>query len=295
MKRSSPTVEDGTDDQLIEDICQITKIALGERAVLCQVSGSELPDGTPVTVYAYRPAGQPTYDIGYIIRKHADTDIPTYFTLGVRELIVDGHIGRCVDPGADTSWPVLLDPEIRAVSTMDTTTCRIAPDPTTDNSSSSRNAPNDETDSVSWVYGDELLKRASTYESSTDAEPESESHSDAEAEAESTSKPNSQSQSRSRSRSDTDPNPNSDTDTDTNAESAPNHQTTRGTRQTTETAASSGTATQNGASPAPEPQNETTNPPLTPKTSPAGAPTDPDQSIHTIDRIATPTNGGERE
>jgi len=296
MQDSTPKVEDSIDDSLIEDISKIQQIALGERAVLCQVSGSKLPDGTPVTVYAYRPAGQPTYDIGYILRKHADTEIPTYFTLGVRELIVDGHIGRCVDPVSDTSWPVLLDPKIRAVSPMDTTTCRIAPDPTTTDSSSSKNTSTDEMDSVSWVYGDELLKRTSTYESGTDAEAESNTEAEPEAEAESTSRPDSQSQSRSR--SDTDPNPDSDSNTGPNAESASTPQDTRGTSQTNETAESAGTATHDdGASLALEPASGTVRPPLTPETTPAGAPTAHKQPIdpNIPHGIATPTNGGDGE
>ncbi|MFD1641780.1 hypothetical protein [Halohasta litorea] len=155
MEESTSKVEDSTDGQLIEDICQIKWIALGEGAVVCQVCGSSLSDGSAVTVFVYRPAGQPTFEVGHVICGENDHDLPTYFTLGVRELIVDGHIGRCVDVASDASWPILLEPSVRAVSLMSSTSGRIAPESSTDSSGE-----------VSWVYGDALLDRA------TDVEPD---------------------------------------------------------------------------------------------------------------------------
>lgn len=143
---------EGTAKQLIEDINQLNKVALGEGAVACQVCGSKLPDGSAVTVFAYRPAGQPTFEVGHVLCGN-EHKLPTYFTLGVRELIVDGHIGRCVDPTTQSSWPILLEPLVRAVSTMESTTGQIAPSSSTDSSSE-----------VSWVYGDALLKRATEHD-----------------------------------------------------------------------------------------------------------------------------------
>ena len=164
MKESTPTKQEGIGNQLIEDISKIQQIALGEGAAACQVCGTELPDGAPVTVFAYRPAGRPTYEIAYISCGGNEHDLPTYFTLGVCDLLVDGHVGRCVDPATDSSWPVLLNPSVRAVSPMDSTTARIAPtelpsNPPTESPTDSPTAPT--TDEVAWVYGDALLKRAS--------------------------------------------------------------------------------------------------------------------------------------
>ena len=155
---------EGTDKRLIEDINQLKNVALGEGAAACQVCDSELSGGAPVTVFAYRPAGRPTYELAYVSCGESEHDLPTYFTLGVRDLLVDGRIGRCVDPTTDSSWPVLLNPSVRAVSPMDSTTARIAPtelptSPLTESSTDSPTAPT--TDEVSWVYGDALLKRAS--------------------------------------------------------------------------------------------------------------------------------------
>jgi len=113
----------------------------------------------------------------------SEHDLLTYFTLGVRDLLVDGHVGRCSDPRTDSSWPVLLDPAIRAVSPADSTTARIAPvsapnpgpDRQSPNAPAASDTPNasadDSTskltvtstgaasDEVSWVYGDALLER----------------------------------------------------------------------------------------------------------------------------------------
>ncbi len=164
MEQKKSNEHQGTANQLIEDINQLNKAALGEGAAACQVCGTKLPDGAPVTVFAYRPAGRPTYNLAYISCGENEHDLPTYFTLGVRDLLVDGHVGRCVDSTTDSSWPVLLNPSVRAVSPMDSTTARIAPtelptNPPTESSTDSPTAPT--TDEVSWVYGDALLKRAS--------------------------------------------------------------------------------------------------------------------------------------
>jgi len=164
MNESTSTRQESIGNQLIEDISKIQQIALGEGAAACQVCGTELPDGAPVTVFAYRPAGRPTYELAYVSCGENEHYLPTYFTLGVRDLLVDGHIGRCVDPTIDSSWPVLLNPSVRAVSPMDSTTARIAPtelptSPQTESSIDPSTTPT--TDEVSWVYGDALLKRAS--------------------------------------------------------------------------------------------------------------------------------------
>ena len=155
---------EGTDKRLIEDINQLKNVALGEGAAACQVCDSELSGGAPVTVFAYRPAGRPTYELAYVSCGENEHDLPTYFTLGVRDLLVDGYIGRCVDPTIDSSWPVLLNPSVRAVSPMDSTTARIAPTelPTSPQTESSIDPSTTPTaDEVSWVYGDALLERAS--------------------------------------------------------------------------------------------------------------------------------------
>ena len=126
MKKSTSTVEDSTDEQLIEDISKIQHIALGEGAVVCQVCGAVLSGGSRVSVFVYRRADEPAFEFGHVICGDNEHELRTHFTLGVRELVVDGRVGRCVDQALQLSWPVLLDPVVRVVSRMGSRTGRIA-------------------------------------------------------------------------------------------------------------------------------------------------------------------------
>jgi hypothetical protein len=45
----------------------------------------------------------------------------------VRELVVEGRVGRCTDKATQSSWPVLLAPQPRAVSSADTTAVQPLP------------------------------------------------------------------------------------------------------------------------------------------------------------------------
>ena len=150
MKESKPTKEESIGNHLIEDISQIQQIALGEGAVACQVCGTPLSGGSPVSVYVYRPAGESTFEIGHVVCGDDGHDLTTHFTLGVRELLVDGRVGLCSDVATGACWPVLLDPSVRVVSTMESRAGRIVPETSTDD--------------VPWVYGDALLDRTAEHE-----------------------------------------------------------------------------------------------------------------------------------
>ena len=96
MERSTPRTQEGIGKQLIKEISQIKQVALGEGAVVCQVCGSELREGTRVVVYAFRPAGESTFEIGQV-KCADDRYVPTEcFTLGVREIVVEGRVGCAV-------------------------------------------------------------------------------------------------------------------------------------------------------------------------------------------------------
>jgi hypothetical protein len=72
-------------------------------------------------VYAFRPAGASHWRVGH---SKCDDDRPHQtknFTLGVRELIVDGRVGCVSDQATQSHWPVLLAPRVRAVSPASTT------------------------------------------------------------------------------------------------------------------------------------------------------------------------------
>jgi len=159
MKNSEDKGQESTEETLIEDICQLKRIALGEGAVACQVCGTPLSGGSPVSVYAYRPAGESTFEIGHLICGDDGHDLTTHFTLGVRELLIEGRVGLCSDVATGACWPVLLDPSVRVVSTMESREGRIVPETPTDD--------------VPWVYGDALLERATDDETASGSDSES--------------------------------------------------------------------------------------------------------------------------
>ncbi|WP_019991983.1 hypothetical protein [Natronorubrum tibetense] len=127
MKESKTQAQEGSDKNLIEDIHQINNISLGEGAAVCEVCGEKLREGAPIVVFAFRPAEQPAFKIGHVKCIDCRHEPSEFFTLGVRELVLDGRIGTCSDPVTQSSWPVLLAPQPRAVSPPDATTVHPLP------------------------------------------------------------------------------------------------------------------------------------------------------------------------
>ncbi|AXR79900.1 hypothetical protein AArcMg_4075 (plasmid) [Natrarchaeobaculum sulfurireducens] len=122
MNRLDPEQHESIANKLIEDINHINIFALGEGAANCQICGAKLREGDPITAYAFRAADTPTFRIGFVTCQN-HTPI-RHFTLGVRELLVDGRIGTCYDVATQSSWPVLLAPAPRVVSPAHTTVGR---------------------------------------------------------------------------------------------------------------------------------------------------------------------------
>ena len=127
MNQSSLYGKDGIDRSLIKDISQLKQIALGEGAAVCEACGEKLREGAPLIVFAFRPADQPAFEIGHVKCTGCRHEPTEYFTLGVRELVLYGRVGTCTDQATQSSWPVLLAPQPRAVSPADTTTVRPLP------------------------------------------------------------------------------------------------------------------------------------------------------------------------
>ena len=128
MKNSDSKTQEGSDRPLIKVIHQINYISLGEGAATCQVCGSSLREGDTVVVYVFRPAGEVMVQVGYVVCGDEGHELPTEYTLGVRELLVEGRIGVCSDVATQSSWPVLLDPEVVGVSAAATKSVRKIPD-----------------------------------------------------------------------------------------------------------------------------------------------------------------------
>ena len=98
-------------DQLIEVISQLEFYALGEGPAACQVCDRKLREGDELTAYAFRAAGNPSFEIGYVMCGADEHAHPTEFMRGVDELIITGRIGLCTDVATQSSWLVLIAPE----------------------------------------------------------------------------------------------------------------------------------------------------------------------------------------
>jgi len=127
MENSNSGTQEGSDRPLIEVISQLQPFTLGEGAAVCEVCGEKLREGASLVVFAFRPAERSTFQVGHVKCVECRHEPTEYFTLGVRELVLDGRVGTCSDPATQSSWPVLLAPQPRAVSPADTTTVRPLP------------------------------------------------------------------------------------------------------------------------------------------------------------------------
>ena len=132
MERSNPSNQEVVGDQLIEDISKIKQIALGEGAAMCQVCGCELGEGDDVTAYAFRAAGNPIFEIGYVMCGADVHEHPSVFTRGVHELVVTGRVGLCTDVSMQSSWLVLLEPSPVVVSVASSSAARTVGDASRD-------------------------------------------------------------------------------------------------------------------------------------------------------------------
>jgi hypothetical protein len=127
MENSNPSNQEVVGEQLIEDISKLLNFALGEGAADCEACGEKIREGNAVVAFAFQPADQPIFQIGHIKCTGCRHEPTEHFTLGVRELVLDGRVGRCTDQAIQSSWPVLLAPRPRAVSPADTTTVHPLP------------------------------------------------------------------------------------------------------------------------------------------------------------------------
>lgn len=91
-------------------LSQLSRISLDTNHPICQVCGHSLQKGDDITAYAYRAAGEPTYAIGYVMCGADTHEHPTVFTRGVREDVLTGHIGTCLNTQTRSTQLVLLNP-----------------------------------------------------------------------------------------------------------------------------------------------------------------------------------------
>ncbi len=115
-------------DQLIEAINQVEFHALGVGAAMCQVCGCELREGDGVTAYAFRAAGNPFFEVGYVMCGADVHEHPSVFMRGVHELVVTGRVGLCTDVSMQSSWLVLIEPTPVVVSVASSSAARTVGD-----------------------------------------------------------------------------------------------------------------------------------------------------------------------
>ena len=111
MEHNNPQTQDGTGAELIEDISELQCFALGEGPAECQICDHKHREGDELTAYAFRAAGNPIFEIGYVMCRDDEHAHPTEFMRGVHELVVTGRIGLCTDVATQSAWLVLIAPE----------------------------------------------------------------------------------------------------------------------------------------------------------------------------------------
>lgn len=126
-------------DQLIEAINQVQFHALGEGAAMCQVCGCELGEGDELTAYALRAAGDPVFEVGFVMCGADEHEHPSVFTRGVHELVVTGRLGLCTDVATQSSWLVLIEPMPVVVSVASSSAARAVGDASRDADTESDN------------------------------------------------------------------------------------------------------------------------------------------------------------
>ncbi|WP_435099026.1 hypothetical protein [Halorubrum sp. N11] len=123
---------DSSDHPQIGDSRRLARIALNTEYLACQVCGHSFHEGDEITAYAYRAAGEPKYEIGYIMCEADSHTHPTVFTRGVHEHVVTGHIGTCADVQTQSTAYILLDPTVVVTSPPTTTDPHVHPDTPTE-------------------------------------------------------------------------------------------------------------------------------------------------------------------
>jgi hypothetical protein len=116
MAKSDLKWQEVVGEPFIEAINQLQKYALGEGDAVCQVCGCELREGDEVTAYAFRAAGNPIFEVGYVMCGADEHEHPSVFTRGAESLVVTGRIGMCTYVSSQLSWLVLLEPSLVVVS-----------------------------------------------------------------------------------------------------------------------------------------------------------------------------------
>ena len=124
-KRHTGLQSSGTSTQFSQVLSHLCIESPANGGPMCQACGETIREGDPVTLYLSRPAGHSGYTVDQCRCIDHNEDLTSLFTLGVRELVVDGRVGQCRDHATQQAWSVLLAPSVRLISAADTTSGRV--------------------------------------------------------------------------------------------------------------------------------------------------------------------------
>jgi hypothetical protein len=120
MANSTPPNQEGIDSKFIEGLYQLKRTDLAEGVVTCQVCDYRIREGGRITVSAFLPEAGPNFKIeDTFCRGHGDEYNRSWDRL-LRELVVRGRVGTVSDTATQSTWPVLLAPELVAISPVNT-------------------------------------------------------------------------------------------------------------------------------------------------------------------------------
>lgn len=106
-------------------IQQFTRIEISRERPRCQICKKPLSEGTAITAYGYRAAGEPTVSVGYVLCGSDVHQHPQVFTRGVSEWLLGGHVGQWSNSTTQTHTAILANPEPLVASGHHTTAATI--------------------------------------------------------------------------------------------------------------------------------------------------------------------------
>lgn len=125
--------DSGTNTQYRQSLIHLQIAPFSNGYPRCQSCGDTLAGGESVTLYLSRPVGRPGYTVDQCRCSEHNDDLTALFTLGVRELVIDGRIGQYHPQDAQQDCPELLSLSVRLVSSPDTKSGRAVGDYTETN------------------------------------------------------------------------------------------------------------------------------------------------------------------
>lgn len=114
-----PTQQDSVAEQLRETAKRLNLLTLSEATPTCHICERHIAEGQSITVYLTQSPDGRGYSVNEVRCETHNTDMDNLFSIGTRELIVGGRVGRCRDQGTQTSWHILIAPVIREFSHED--------------------------------------------------------------------------------------------------------------------------------------------------------------------------------